>query len=250
MLTEALESLAAQAVQAQEARELKLPGDGRVTYVDQGGTLTKYDVSPPLRSHRVDSVDDLIAAAKKWNKSPVVWLNGDSIVLLPDDADRRDKVSLPLVKSHQFATLVRLGKEPMLDQQGLVRLLRIDLQGAAGRADLLAVVRKIKWRQSSAGDASIQHGSESLGKSIEAEVSGAGAIPEQVLVSCPVYQNHGEREFKVSILCDLEIDAASQKFRFRPLPDEIERVTDAALDGIRSRIADALPDTAMFYGTP
>lgn len=71
-----------------------------------------------------------------------------------------------------------------------------------------------------------------------------------MLVSCPVYQNHGERDYKFSILCDLEIDAVGQKFLFKPLPDEIERVRDAALEGIRVRVAAELEGVAIFYGTP
>lgn len=250
MLKEALDYLSESFKKAHGARKLDLPGDGRKVYVDQGGTLTPLDVAPGLRSHRVDSVDDMIAAAQKWNVAPVLWINGDSVVLVTDDADRRDKITLPLVKSNQFAKLIELAKDPELDQPELIRLLRIDLPGAAGRAELLATVRNIKWRTASAGNANIQHGNESMGKTIEAEVSGAGNIPEQVLVSGPVYRNHGEREAAFGVLCDLEIVTADQVFRFKPLPDEIEKVTDAALAGIRDRLVDGLGKVDVFYGTP
>lgn len=250
MLKEALESLAATFKKSTEARKLDLPGDGRKVYVDQGGTLTVHDVPPACRGHKVDSVDDLIAAATKWNSQPVVWISGESVVLLPDDTDRRDRVTLPLVKSHQFTRLIQLSAKPELSQTDLIRLLRIDLAGAAGRAELLGTVRSIKWRTAAAGNANIQHGNESMGKSIEAEVSGAGAIPEQVLVNGPVYRNYGERDESFGVMCDLEIVPADQVFRFKPLPDEIERVTEAALEGIRERIATNLQGVSIFYGTP
>lgn len=250
MLKDALEFLGRTFGEAKSARKLDLPGDGRKVYVDQAGTLVPLDIPPGNRGHKVDAVDDLIAAAQKWNTSPVVWINGESVVLVTNDADRRDSVTLPLVKSHQFATLIRLVKDPELDQTEMIRLLRIDLAGAAGRAELLAAIRKLKWRTAVSGDANIQHGNESMGKMIENEVTGGGSIPESVLVTCPVYQNHGERDNSFGILCDLEIVASDQAFRFKPIPDEIERVTEAALAGIRDRITEALPEVAIFFGKP
>lgn len=250
MLKEALEWIGKNAEGVSTANLLSVPGDGRKVYVDQNGTLTPLDVTPACRGHKVDSVEDLIAAALRWNSKPVVWINGDAVVLLTDDDDRRDRVTLPLVKSHQFARLIQLAAKPELSQPDLIRLLRIDLPGAGARAVLLATVRNIKWRTAAAGNANIQHGNESMGKSIEAEVTGAGAIPEQVLVTGPVYRNHGERDQSFGVLCDLEIVPADQVFRFKPLPDEIERVTEAALEGIRERLFKELGDFAIFYGTP
>lgn len=250
MLKEALDYLSETFKRSREARKLELPGDGRTVYVDQGGSLTPYPVLPAVRGHKVDSVDDMIGAAIKWKTAPVLWISGEAVVLLPDDGDRRDRITLPLAKSHQFAKLIELSKDAELDQAALIRLLRVDLPGAGGRAELLATVRNIKWRTASAGNANIQHGNESMGKQIEAEVSGAGAIPEQVLVTGPVYRNPGERDNTFGVLCDLEIVPTEQVFMFKPLPDEIERVTEAALEGIRGRLMSELGDMAIFYGTP
>lgn len=250
MLKEALEWLAGNAHKAAEARLLKIPGDGRTAYVDQGGHIEKLTVTPEVRGHHVDSVADLIAAASRWNSDPVIWINGESVVLVSDDKDRRDRVTLPLHKSSQFATLCKLQGTPKLDQQQILRLLRIELPGTAGASELIAAIRKIKWRTSAAGESNIQHGSESLGRQIEAEVTGAGGIPESLIVTCPVYRNPGERNYSATVALDLEIVAQEQKFRLCPLPDEIERVTEAALENIRERIADQLDSVAIFYGTP
>ena len=90
MLEEALDSLAGTFKKATEARKLDLPGDGRKVFVDQGGTLTAHDIPPACRAHKVDSVEDLIAAATRWNSKPVVWISGEAVVLLTNDDDRRD----------------------------------------------------------------------------------------------------------------------------------------------------------------
>ena len=251
MIKEALESLGKTFQAAASARVLNIPGnDGRKCYVDQNGTLTVYDVPPPLRAHHVNSVDDLIAAARKWNTGPVVWISGEAIVLVPDDADRRDRITLKLVKSAAFAKLCSLASEPELNQAELVRLLRVDLVGAVNRVGLLAAVRQIRFRQSTAGESTIQHGNESLGRTIESQVSGASEIPETVLVSCSVFSNPGEREKRLTIACDLEIITAESAFRFHPLPDELERVKDEALADIRETIGEALGNVAVFFGSP
>lgn len=250
MIEEALSYLYDKFTAAQNARLLNVPGSGRVAYVDQGGKLTPIEVTPPLRNHNVSSVDDLIEAAKLWKNSPVVWISGDAVVLLPDDSDRRDRVTMKLVKSAAFSKLCMLAKAPQISQADLVRMIRVDLQGTVNRAALLTAIRQIKFRQSTTGQASIQHGNESMGKTIEAEVTGAGDLPETVVVSCAVFSNPGEREKTSTVGCDLEIVVSDASFLFRPIPDEIERVTDAALEDIRERIESGLDGASVFFGSP
>lgn len=250
MLQEALQFLSDKFSRADSARVVTLPDDSRHVFIDQGGVFTKHELPPPLRKHTVASVEDLVAAANRWKDSPVAWLSGEAIVLVTDDSDRRDIVTLPLVKSAAFTKLMQLDKTPQLDQAQLIRLLRIDLQGTANRTALLTAIRSIKFKSVDSGASSIQHGNESLGRAIENEVTGAGDIPEQVLVECAVFANHGERDKRFKVACDLEIVASEKKFRFHPLPDDLERVTDAALDDIREQIAADLPGVPVFFGSP
>ena len=250
MIREALEWLGKTITTGKEARTLDLKNP-RLAYVDQGGVLTPITVPPALRSHKVESVDDLAAAAEKWTGDSTVWIGTDAVRLVLDDADRRDVVTLPLVKSPQFTTLEQLAKTPLLDQQALIRRLRVDLPGAERRTELLSTVRKIKFRQSTSGEDDIQHGKESLGRAIEAQVTGSGDIPETVVVTGPVYCNHGEREQSYAVGLDLEILPSEQKFRLCPLPDELDKAARDALQGIRDRLNGALTSsTAIFFGTP
>jgi hypothetical protein len=64
-------------------------------------------------------------------------------------------------------------------------VLRIDLQGTINRAALLTAVRNIKFRVSDSGASNIQQGNESLGRTIEAEVTGAGDIPNRLSSRAP-----------------------------------------------------------------
>lgn len=250
MLKEALQYLWDSARSSQKAVILQVPGDGRTCTVDQDGKLVTLTIAPPLRAHQVDSVADLIAAAGKWNTAPVIWLNDTCPVLIIDDGDRREKVSLPLKKTKQFSFLENLKSDHGFDQVAMIRALRVDLPGAEKRAELITSIRTLKWRTSSEGSVDIQHGKESLGKSVENEVTGQGQIPELVVVTCPVFRNPGEEQNQFGIGCDLEIDSADQEFIFRPLPDEIENATASALNDIRSRLVNALPSVTILYGKP
>lgn len=250
VIKEALQFLSERVATHHSAKVLSVPGDGRKVYIDQGGQLTTIDVAPALRKHTVQSVADLIEAAKRWNAKPTIWVSDNAIVLVTDDEDRRDVVTMPLTKSAGFLRLEALEKNPTLDQLGMLRTLRIDLKGTAGRADLLTVIRSLKWRQSASGHVDVQQGKESLGKVIENEVTGAGAIPEEVMVSVPVYSNPGESKKSYPVACDLEVIASEQVFRFRPVADELRNTLTLAQGEIVGYLGTALPDVAVFFGTP
>lgn len=232
-----------------KAKIVALPGDGRTVTIDRNGELEDYAVPPALRNHIVSSADDLIAAAQFWkDASRVIWIDGASLVLIIDDTDRRERVTLPLVESAVFKAVKAC--KAALSQPELIRLLRVEFRNATKAGETLAAVRRLKFRKSATGHGDIQHGNESMGQLVENEVTGADAIPESLIVNTNIYSNPGEDEKLFGIGMDLEIDAAAQKFILRPMPDEIERVTAAALQAIRERIEEHLEGVAVFYGKP
>ena len=252
MLKDAFEFLATQFYKSKEARILSTSADGRISYIDQDGKVTTITNPPKPRESKVDLVDDLCAAAKSYGaiEKSSLWLSPAAVVLITDDGDRRDRVTLPLRESTQWKAIKRLAADPKLDQAEFIRLLRQDLPGIGGRAELLASVRNIKFRSSAEGSSNIQHGNESMGRVIENAVTGANTIPEQVNCILPLYENQGERGEEFSVLLDLEIVAADQEFRLRPLPDSVEGAQNAALEGIRNSITEQLKGVRIFYGTP
>jgi len=255
MLREALEYVFEQSERATDkgkARKLDLPGDGRTIVVEHNGQMLERKVPPPLRAHTVDSVADLVDAAHRWKSDAgnVIWISSDRLVLVIDDADRRETVTMPLVESYVFTRIKRLASNPTIDQASLVRLLRVELRGVARATELLTAVRKIKFRQAESGHSDIQHGNESMGRAVEAEVTGADAIPDMLVVDTNLYSNPGLDEHKLAIGLDLEIDVKNQKFLLRPIPDEIEKVTAAQLSAIRDEIEVADAAIPLFFGKP
>ena len=222
--------------------------DPRTIVYELNGKIEQRDIPPPLRAHKVDSVGDLIAAAQRWSREGVIWLSAESAELVADDTDRRDRVTLPLCFSHVFQTLKSLGDHAnsRMDQVTLIRLLRREFRKSPGASTLLASVRKIKFRSAKSGYSDLQHGNESLGNTIEAEVTGADGIAETMLVPTNIYSNPGEEDNVFSVTLDLEIDVEKQKFVLRPMPDEIEAAIATALDSIKTRLNDALGEPVLF----
>ncbi len=259
MISEAIDSIVgvteAKDKAQYDARAPKLIGktaDGRREIFEHKGEFVERDVTPSLRFHHVDTVVDLIAATTRWagnGKVGVLWLNWYSATLVIDDSDRRDVVTLALVEGDTWKLIKEIAKK-QFTQAELVRLLRTKLITAQGRLDLLASVRSIKFRNHVSGTSSIQHGNESMGNSIENEVSGAADLPESITVDTYVYANMGERDMSWPVHIDLEINAKEQKFALTPTGDELAIVSQAALESIRGRIEVALPDVSVFYGQP
>lgn len=252
ILKEALEfvfSKAATQAETTRPKILDLPGDGRTVVVESRGVLTDRAVPPPLRNHIVRSVADITAASQRWNDSPVLWIDKDKLVLVTNDADRREFVTLPLEETRLYQTLCGLeGKE--LDQQDLIHLLRFDLRDATGLETMLAAVRNLRFRSGESGQSNLQHGNESLGMSVEAEVTGAGDLPETLLIGTPVFSNPGESVFSAEIELGLEINSRRRLFYLSPMPGSLEDAMHNAVENIRERVLEEIADLPIFYGSP
>jgi hypothetical protein len=252
---ETLKLIQETAQKAQQARVLpELSGDGRRAFVQQGDTIKDYTIPPSARSHVVHRLDDLIAyALRADNPKPVVWHGVTGVVLLPDDADRRDRVEFPLAYSERYMCLAKLAAEPQpLSQSQFIRLLRLELG-----LDSLVVkqFRRIDWQNGGEGSTEIQHGNARVAKSIIAKVQGIDELPDELNVQVPVYQQTCERQTYV-VKCAVEIDTVNQQLQLVPFPDELERVIDLAQASIHDRLIAALDGMdgqktiPVYYGEP
>jgi hypothetical protein len=256
MFKAALELIQQTARDAQATRLMpELSGDGRKAFVQQGGEIKEFDLAPPARRHHVHSLVDLILYARQQrNKSPIVWHGVDDVVLLTDDADRRDFVFFPLTHSTRFLVLRELAeKKPAFDQAKFIRLLRIDL--GLDNVAVVAQFRKLDFTMSDVGVGDIKHGQSRLGKEIAAKIEGIADLPEELPVPVPIYQETGERE-EYLVRCAVEIDPINRVFQLLPMPDELERVLDLAQAGIHKRLTTALSAIdgqaaiPVYYGEP
>ena len=252
-LTEKAIALIQQTAQAAaDATMHKLPGDGRTVYMAQNGTLTAFVVPPDNRAHAIRSLNDLIAYANAFPRvedpGPVVWHSRNAVVLVLDDADRRDRVRFSLTHSERFNVLLKLSCGVVwMRQDEFVRTLRLKL--GLDNTAVVAQFRKLTWQVSNEAAGVVQQADVRLGKSITAKVEGVAELPEELNVPVPVYSEAGEREEYI-IRCAVEIDTTNQALALVPLPDEMMRVVDLAQASIRKRLAEDLLDVPVYYGEP
>jgi hypothetical protein len=91
---------------------------------------------------------------------------------------------------------------------------------------------------------------ESMGKDINASVSAAGEIPEEVTLAVPVYKTLREDE-RYGLKCLVVVEPLEATFQLIPLPDEVERVRNAALDSIEVRLTETLSQgVPHYFGSP
>lgn len=245
---EALELLLNTGQQAAKA-ELVDTHDPREVVLLHGTDVTRLDVPPPVRQSVVHSLEALIELATKEAEMsvPVVWHHNTGVVLVLDDADRRDHVFFPLDHSREFAELVDLNKEIVgLDQRSFVRMLRQTLGVPAAQ---IGPFRRIEWSVHKAAEGQVEHGNDRIGRDIQAQVGQATQLPEDMVLNVPVYEQLGERD-RYQVRCDIEIDVAGERLALVPVAGEIRTVIDQAQASIHQRLDEGLGDVPVYYGQP
>ncbi len=254
MIKEALDFVfgkAKEQADTRNAKRLDFLSDPRVNRYELNGEIRELPIQPPLRAHVVDSVFDLILAANTWGQKGTIWLNESIVILTVDDADRREHVALPLVKTDVFQKVEALNSSPFVNQGELIRLLRREFRKSPQATTLLSSVRSIKFRKGETGHSDLQHGNESMGRTIEEEVTGAADILDELTLPLSVYANPGERATVVTMMFSLDIDVQGKRFALKPLPDEIPMAIDQALASIRAAITAGGPaGIPVLYGRP
>ena len=251
MLKEALEFLTGLGAKAQGVRVIEVKGVPDLLYVDKGdGEVEELHTPLPPRSHVVHRLDDLIAAATALTNEEhsTLWINSDKVVLMLDDSGRRQNtVRLPLADSGQMTALLACATAS-LSQAAFIRLLKFDWKGQwRASADLLTACAQIDWSETRTASGVSTRSKESLGRSIEAAVSNVDKIPDEVILTIPVYNTDGARQPE-DILCSLEPDLQNQKFLFRAFPGEVDRARERVLLEIAGRLEET--SVPAYFGKP
>lgn len=247
---EALEYLISTGQKAREVRFVGLTPDGRHARFDVAGELKEVIEPPPVRAHRVYSLADLInyVIDTASDHETVIWYSRQAVILMLDDADRRDRVTFDLRLSEIFHHLVQLHEDldpGSLDQRGFVRLLR----NLGIEAALIAPFRRLDWTTHMASVGETMPGRDRLGKDVQANVAGISDLPEDLIVSTPVYREIGEREL-VHVRCRIETFPLEQRLQIRPFPGEIDLAFEQAMGSISERLREGLDNQSIYYGMP
>jgi hypothetical protein len=255
MLKEFVDAIGQQAVKAHGPHWFKPPQEPEHTYcvVLPDGKISQVDAEPKPRAHTAGDLATVAAFAIKYADGAAIWYSRYGVTCLTDDQTRRDLVSMPLSFSPQILRLVELEKNrPAIKQAEFIRLLRITFAGCLGQAgNLLEVVRKIRFTVNTGGGSEIRQGKVSIGKTLEAELSGAAALPEYVVLDVPVFEA-GAMAWQFEVQCALEADAQTETFQLIPLPGCVEGALTQGEQKLASEIGRLLGDSQVpvYYGTP
>jgi len=254
---EALQLLQETATAAEEAEILELPENPRLRHVRIGTTICEIPTPPLPRREVVRSLDDLIAYAVRAAENiatPVVWHDGQGVVLCLDDSERHDYVRFPLTFSPQIDQLAELeslwsGQDGWMNQQKFVLLLRCQL---GVDPSLINPFRRLDWQQGNTTTGDVQHGRDRMGNELTARVNGLSELPEEMTLMVPVYQELGERQPR-EVACNIILDSLDKRLALVPKPGELDKVCQQAQVDIGSRLTRGLSgenEMPIYYGSP
>jgi hypothetical protein len=172
---------------------------------------------------------DAIEKAHRIDK-PIILIGTDRIVFAYSAQERRDFAYCPLTLTKQYKLLEQWEKSPvLLTQREMIQALRVTFRGNVANGNLLPIVRQLKFESSSIGGNTVQHGSESMGRSLVAKVMGAEAIPEEFMLDIPVFE---ESRHLHRVECALDVDVQSARFTPLPFPQQLQMALEGRLEAL------------------
>lgn len=216
------------------------------------GEIREFPHPYPPRNHSLVTIDGFIEAVQKYGKdgSPTIYVGLSSVVAILDDniAGHRDsRLTLKLVPSAVFTELERM--TAALNQDQMVRMLRTTLSLCEWSKPLRESIEVIKWIRNDAGESNASAGRNSLGREVQAEVSGLKSpIPETLNCTFQPYPTI-EGLGRVAAMCNLIVDHAKQTFLLQPQPHAVDKARNDAQNRVRELLCDSL-ECDIFIGTP
>lgn len=259
MLKDALDYLSGLVRQSEAPRPIAT-GDPRRLSHFIGGQIVHTALTAPPRQHKPATLDDVISLASRFTEAPVepgampvIWIGPERVVVVLDDCRHRcETATLDLSHSTPWLRLSAIGAklrgEP-LEHKAFLRLLRIELAGCLAPIDLYDKVKRVTFENGQTVTANVSRNkAESMGRAINAAVSGEGEIPEEVTLAVPVYSTPGETA-RYPVRCSVEVEPLSGTFALAPLPDELAKVQALALTAIESRLLGSVA-CPVYFGQP
>ena len=251
MLKEFVESIVGLGRASQAATPVELKNPRQIGYVI-GGVLHQFSVAPPLVRDTIESLEDFVAVVGGLLKA-AVFHSHTEVIALVDQVDRRERITLPLMPSAEFAALEDLSgasgaQVKQVDQKQLIRLLKTTFRDRVPPT-LRGQVSKIEVLTNQRTTGEIGQGRERGSR--EFAIEGAAEVPETVTVTVSVYQTHGLVSDR-PIPCSLDVDVRSSpiSFAFAPMPGALARAITEAQRELHELLVKAMPNVPVIQGTP
>lgn len=240
-------------------RVVKAPDEPAGVYyvVGPNGEMVRTTAELPPVRNEADDLATLAEVAKAWaaDFAVAVWYDRDrvqAVAAVPDSPPHTCTVTLE--PSAQLAKLAewRAAGRQLVTQKEFVLLLRTLFHGCwNAHPTLLDTVRKLRVQSASDGASEVQRGKISLGKSMVAEMSGVGDIPERVTFEVPVFAGRAVVA-TADVRVVLDPDAESGQLLVVVLPDEIDRAYAAGEERAQEMLDGLLEGASIpvYHGRP
>lgn len=212
------------------------------------GSVERVDEVPPdfiFDTPDLDSFATAIMARQIDKVQPLICVGSDAVIGFVDPTKRRDRFKLRLHRSAELQSLMALGSPTK--QKEAVKILRDDLFDACD-AGLLPAVRSLDFTRRNDGGRTIEHGRESLGKSIENKVqSKNGEVQERYQFRVPIFATPFD-DTVFDFACTVDLDAANETIRINITGDQIIVALQRATKNASHTIAELLPSATVVIG--
>jgi len=244
-LQKAIQLIQETAVRAAGPHEV-VGGKRHVTTLFANGEYAAFEHDRPPRRHSACDIPTLLA---KTTDRSTIWHQGDRVIAVLDDSDashREDFVELKLDPSDKWTALADAGRPR--EHAEFVRWLYENLRDELNEASpgLLGVLRNLRFRTVDDEEKSIKHGRESMGRSIDSEITGAEAIPETIKLQI---RRWSSIDYYACVECVVRLDTHARTLCVKPLADELRRAEHAAQDWLGDMLANQA-DCPVHYGAP
>jgi hypothetical protein len=251
-IAEAIGVIQGTAVKAHEARVLNGIQLRNAKLVHHDGQLVEHKEAIPARGHNACDLESFAAIVGDYGKKDeaTVWHKDNTVVAVLDAGDasyRDDSVRWLLTASEKFKALTQDAPRPRAHAEFvrfLVQTLRDELDASA--PGLLGTIRNLKFRSADEQTGDIKQGRESMGRSIEAEITGAAELPETVLVKV---RRWASLDYVATVECLLVLDVQERKLSLRPLADQLEQAENGAQGWLHGQLSGAV-ECPVYFGTP
>lgn len=218
-------------------------------YNTSDGKLHTVEVGVAPRRLEAFTLESFIEQVEVFDpdKKSAVWCGrGKVSAIFDEDQERRETLVWHLTKAASFVKLIELEDGLTLDQRDLIHTLRIDFAKRIVPDGFLQSIRTLKFKRDESGHADIKVGAESLGKSVLAEVVGAGSpLPDEIQIATRVYDQF-DAEYLVRVAFD--VDMTTQRFMLKTVAGETERCLETADKALHEALHADLVGVPVFMG--
>lgn len=225
----------------------------------------KFNLIKQSSKRRLFKADDLaslvqltkelgnVVAGERFELDCSIWISTDAVVLLLDNEDRRENVTLNLSPSAQMLTLRGMQPDKGMFQREFVRMLQVVFQDCIVTPTVVSIAKNVKWTTGGDEDSTVEHKGVSIGKKNAALASGVDVIPEFVELKVPIFASHHHADLTATVKCYFEIDAEKKTFNFLPCAKELPNAILSGQRQLRGLVTGYLGEGSyipVFFGKP